>query len=324
LKSNSPAEDNLSFKPASEPSDTAGRGGGIVKHFERFLLLVFVVCLGPSSIASQSQLSPPQTPASHPSANVTLPAGTKVELVLTRPIWALPAKAGDPVYAETSFPTVSGGGMAIPAGTFVLGTIEEVTRPTRRSSRAELEVLFTKIIFANGFVVSLAGGTSAIPAAAGEADAQPETLIAITIQATTVNDLLLDNGAEIEMTLGAPLVLDAKQIALSIPLSHAPQPTQFQSATLCRPTSGTPGTPGTPDTVIPGSPGTPSTTVPGGPGMPDITIPGTPATPDTVIPGMPGSPGSRGTACPMKPMVISCALVQQSKTSSTSQPVAVR
>lgn len=295
-----------------------------MKHFERSLLLLFVVCPGLISFEAQAQQPPPQPSPSQPTANVTLPPGTKVELVLTRPIWALPAKAGEPVYAETSFPTVSGGGMAIPAGTFVLGTIEEVTRPTRRSSRAELQVLFTKIIFGNGYVVSLPGGTSAITAAAGEADAQPRTLIAITIQATTANDLLLDNGAEIEMTLGAPLVLDAKQIALSMPLSHAPLTSQFQSATLCRPTSGTPGTPGTPDTVIPGSPGTPSTTVPGGPGMPDITMPGTPATPDTVIPGMPGSPGSRGTACPMKPMVISCALVQQSQTSSTSQPVAVR
>ena len=63
------------------------------------------------------------------------------------------------------------------------------------------------------------------PAPLGE---QGETLIAITIQVTTANDLLLDNGAEVEMTLGAPLELDAKQVAQSIPLSRVPAPGQLQ------------------------------------------------------------------------------------------------
>jgi len=244
-----------------------------------------------------------------------------------RPVWAISAKKGDQVYAQTSFPIAMGNRVVIPAGTYVQGTIEAVTRPTRRMSRAEIQVLFTKFIFADGYVVALPGspGTVAIdPAGSAVPSALGETLIAIAIQVTTANDLLLDNGAVVEMTLGAPLALDAQQVARAGPISHAPQPGQLPSATQCRFVPGTPGTPGTSDTVIPGSPGTPDTVIPGGPGMPDTVIPGTPATPDTVIPGTPGTPGTPDSYCPAKPMVISCALVAPRKPSSTSQPEAAK
>jgi hypothetical protein len=300
-----------------------------VSRFEAVLLLAALLGFPASGSASQIQASQAQPSPSSSPVSITVPAGTTIELVVTRPEWAQSAKDGDTIYAQTSFPTVVGNGMAIPAGTYVEGTIESLTRPTRKFDRAEIQVLFTKIIFGNGYTVELPGGASTVqaPAAATASTNSPtpgnapaaegETLIAITIQVTTANDLLLDNGAEVEMTLGAPLVLDATQIAKSIPVSRAPQPGQLQSATLCR---NIPATPGTPDTVIPGSPGTPDITIPGGPGMPDITIPGVPATPDTVIPGSPGAPGY---SCPAKPMVISCTLVNNQPTQN-SQPVAAR
>ncbi len=261
-----------------------------------------------------------QPSAASPHASVTLPSGTKIELVVTRPEWAQSAKDGDTLYAQTSFPVVAGGSMAIPAGTYVQGTIESVTQPTRKLEHAEIQVLFTKIIFASGYTVELPGGTTTMPAP----PVPGETLIAITIQVTTANDLLLDNGSEVEMTLGAPLELDAKEIAQSIPLSRVPAPGQLQSATLCRNIPGSPGTPGTPDTVIPGSPGTPDITIPGGPGMPDTVIPGTPATPDTVIPGSPGDPGTPDYFCPAKPLVISSAPVVTNQPTPNAQPVAAR
>jgi len=300
-----------------------------VRRFEAVLLSVSLLgfSVSGSAIPIQSTLTQP-SPASAP-ASITVPAGTKIELVVTRPERAQSAKDGDTVYAQTSFPTVAGGGMAIPAGTYVEGTIESVTRPTRKFDRAEIQVLFTKIIFASGYTVELPGPTSATQAPAtdpapGETPpGQGETLIAITIQVTPANDLLLDNGAEVEMTLGAPLQLDAKQVAQSIPLSRLPQPGQLQSATLCHNIPGSLGSPGTPDTVIPGSPGTPDITIPGGPGMPDTVIPGTPATPDTVIPGSPGTPDDPGYTCPAKPLVISSTPVNNQPTQS-SQPVAAR
>jgi hypothetical protein len=305
-----------------------------VKRFGASFLAVFAFCLGSNALAAQSQPSQPQSTGAGaaPAAAITLPAGTKIELFLLRPVWAVSAKAGDPLYAQVSFPAVADDRVVIPAGAYVLGTIEDLTKPTRRSSRAQIEVLFTKIIFANGYTVVLPGGAgeaATAPTSTAGTPKQPgETLMAITVQVTTANDLLLDNGAGIEMALGVPLALDTTLVAQSLPMSHAPQPSQFKSATMCRYVPGSPGmpgSPGTPDTVIPGSPGTPSTTIPGGPGMPDITIPGTPATPPTVIPGSPGTPGTPGTpgrSCPPAPLVISCVPVTQNKQQSTSQPVA--
>jgi len=297
-----------------------------VKRFGSILLSALLFIFPISGLAGPMQAEAAQPSAAGTSPPIILSAGTKVELLVTRPVRALTAKAGDPIYAQTSFPVVTGTGIAIPAGTYVEGTIESVTRPTRRSNRAEIEVLFTKIVFANGYVAPLPGdpGATGTAPGGGPQSENNETLIAITIQATMANDLLLDNGANLEMTLGAPLALDAQQIAQAIPLSRTPQPGQFKSATQCRGIPGSPGTPGSPDTVIPGSPGTPSTTIPGGPGMPDITIPGTPATPDTVIPGSPGSPGSPDSICPAAPMVISCAPVFKNKQPLTPQPVAAR
>ena len=293
-----------------------------MRRFKAVLLSISLLGFSVSGSAIQNQSTLTQPFLASAPASITVPAGTKVELVVTRPEWAQSAKDGDTVYAQTSFPTVAGNGMAIPAGTYVEGTIESVTRPTRKFDRAEIQVLFTKIVFANGYTVELPGATSGMQAPAAN-PAQGETLIAITIQVTPANDLLLDNGAEVEMTLGAPLQLDAKQVAQSIPLSRLPQPGQLKSATQCRDIPGSPGSPGSPDTVIPGSPGTPDTVIPGGPGMPDTVIPGSPATPDTVIPGSPGTSGTSDYICPAKPLVISSTPVNNQPTQG-SQPVAVR
>ncbi|MFZ1940848.1 MAG: hypothetical protein WBA18_06465 [Terracidiphilus sp.] len=294
-----------------------------MKHFAASWLLPFVFCLGASGSIAQS-LPSPQQPSVSPPATITLPPGTKIAMDVTRAIRAATAKAGDQLYAQVSFPTVIGSRVAIPAGAYVQGTVEGVTRPTRKSGSAEIDALFTKIIFANGYTLVLPGGAYAAASAPAPADTQGESLIAIKIRVSVANDLLLDNGAQVEMTIETPLAVEASEVAQDIPLEHAPSPQQFVTATACRYIPGSPGTPGTPDTVIPGTPGTPSTTIPGGPGMPDITIPGTPATPPTVIPGTPGTPWTPGIACPPPPLVTSCTPIVPGKSSSTSQPAAAK
>jgi hypothetical protein len=177
-----------------------------------------------------------------------------------------------------------GSTIVIPPGTYVEGKLEAVTRPTRKVKLAQLQVAIAKIIFANGYTIE-------VPVDAAAAN--------ISVKATTANDLLMDNGAQFQIALAAPLSLDQQQIVSAIPLTRALVPGQFKTATLCR---NVPATQGTPDTVIPGLPGTPDTVIPGGPGMPDTVIPGTPATPSTTIPGIPGYPGYY---CPAPPLVVS-------------------
>lgn len=296
-------------------------------RFVSFLILLNVLVTAVEAETAPSQSGSPQAGSAGAPASITLPPGTRVELALTVPVWAKKARVGDPLYTQTYFPVTAGSSIAIPAGSWVQGRIESITLPTRKASRATLQVLFTKIIFANGYTLALpefSKQPANAPAQEPVSDILPATASTITVEASPSNDLLLDNGAQIEMTLAAPLAVDRGEIASAIPLSRPPEPGKFKSATLCRPTSGSPGTPGSPDTVIPGSPGTPSTTIPGGPGMPDITIPGTPATPETVIPGMPGTPGTSGTVCPMAPIVISSVPVvlrpPENKSPATSSP----
>jgi hypothetical protein len=221
-----------------------------------------------------------------------VPSGTQVPLLVTRPVRAQHAqmqgaRVQDALFAQTSFPVAIGGRMAIPAGTYVEGEILSLTQPTRKVSQSKMRVRFTGLVFANGYTVPL-----------GHDGSDADTMD-VTVQVSTANDLLLDNGVQMEMTLTTPVTLSGKSVRGAIPLSKPPKPGSLASATVCRPTAGTPGSP---DTVIPGSPGTPDTVIPGLNGMPDTVIPGTPSTPDSVIPGNPGSPG---TVCPAQPRVIS-------------------
>jgi hypothetical protein len=243
--------------------------------------------------------------------------------MLTSPILAKTAKAGDGVYAQAVFPVAVNNQMAIPPGTYVQGQIDALTRPGWLSPHAQFQIHFTKIIFANGYTVELAGPQNV---ASGRPPAQPasatsgmllapadDVIAAVAtayVQVSSSSDVLLDNGSQIEMVLQVPLLLNAANVAAAVRLSNPALLAHLKSATLCRPIPGTPGTPGTVIPGTPGTPGTPPTVIPGGPGMPDTVIPGTPGTPgtpDTIIPGTPGTPY---VPCPSPPVVTSNPKVQ--------------
>jgi hypothetical protein len=151
---------------------------------------------------------------------------------------------------------------------------------------------FSKIIFSNGYTLEL----ESAPVQAATATVHAEV--------TARNDVLLDNGAQFDMVVQAPLALEAKRIAEAVRRTRALPVGSAKSASLCRPI---PATPGTSDTVIqgtPGSPGTPDIVIPGAGGMPPTVIPGTPATPGTPPTIFPGSPGTPSVPCPAPGAVI--------------------
>lgn len=242
--------------------------------------------------ASGAHDTSPQTSAAPVPATITLPAGTRITLALVDPVWAKTVKARDAVYATTAFPVVSNGTMAIPPGTYVLGEIDAVTKPSWRDAHALFQMHFIKIIFANGYTLEL----ESAPLQAATAT--------VHVQVSSRNDVLLDNGAQFDMILQTPLALDANSVAQAVRRS---QPLKFgatKSASMCRPI---PATPGTSDTVIPGTPGTPGTpdiTIPGPDGT-STTIPGSPGTPGTSPTIIPGTPGTPEIPCPAPPAVIS-------------------
>ena len=265
-------------------------------------------------------------------STITIPAGTKIVLALTSPVWANSAKPGDAIYSSAAFPVEASNQIAIPPGTYAQGQIDTLTRPKGRSSRAEFQIHFTKLIFVNGYTVLLPSvplntGSLQDQSATGDETTLPQVptgIATVYVDVSSRSDILLDKGTQIEMVLQNALSLNAGSVLAA---AHRTKPLQIaavKSATLCRPT---PGTPGTSDTVIPGtpgSPGTPDTVIPGGPGMPPTVIPGIPATPGTPPTIIPGSPGTPGTVCPAPPAVLSTLSAKDVHTKTLSFPAEVQ
>ncbi len=108
-----------------------------------------------------------QQPATDPPApnTITVPSGTKLLMALKSGINTKTAKAGDSVYLETNFPVTIENVMAIPPGTYVQGTIDNVKRSGRIKGRAEVLFHFTTLIFPSGYTVSVPGSVNDVPGA---------------------------------------------------------------------------------------------------------------------------------------------------------------
>lgn len=88
---------------------------------------------------------------------VTIPAGTRVPLVMINSVSSKHSKAGDPVYLESVYPVVQDGRIVIPTGTHVSGTVTHAKRPGRIKGRGKLMVRLDEMILPNGVIRSLAG-----------------------------------------------------------------------------------------------------------------------------------------------------------------------
>jgi hypothetical protein len=66
-------------------------------------------------------------------------------------------KAGDTVRAVVAFPVTIGTQLAIPAGTFVDGSVIRVTAHPQSGQKPSLLVHFTRLVFSNGYSVTLNG-----------------------------------------------------------------------------------------------------------------------------------------------------------------------
>ena len=133
------------------------------------LLLVIVLSHALASLAQDQPQLVPRTPIARqqsnvdPSAEYSIPAGTKVPLTLTQGVTSKTAKEGDPVYAQTAFPITQNNRIVIPAGSYVQGVVRRVVRPGRVKGRAELQMSFTSMIFPNGYTVLLPATVQGVP-----------------------------------------------------------------------------------------------------------------------------------------------------------------
>lgn len=111
--------------------------------------------------ASPNTASAASTPAK--TAQIEVPSGTHLPLVLHNGISTRTAKPGDPVYFETIFPVMINGKVVIPAGSYVSGEVTESKRPGRVKGRGELMIKLTTMILPNAYMVNL----NAVPGQAG-------------------------------------------------------------------------------------------------------------------------------------------------------------
>jgi len=101
---------------------------------------------GPAPQAAQAKTEPPST--------VTIPAGTRLALVLTQPIQSRYIHRGDDIYAQINSPVDAGNELVIPAGTFVQGTVDKIGRD---GSRGELHLQSLSITFPDGYIAPISG-----------------------------------------------------------------------------------------------------------------------------------------------------------------------
>jgi type IV secretion system protein VirB10 len=111
------------------------------------------------------QTMAPQVATTTYPSTVTIPAGTRVLMVLKSPLHTTSGTAGSGLYLETLYPVVQGNGVVIPARAQVQGVVESDERPGHLKRTSELRFRFTTLIFPNNVVVPINGVLQSIPGA---------------------------------------------------------------------------------------------------------------------------------------------------------------
>lgn len=109
--------------------------------------------------SSQPSTAPPSA-ASSPGANpinipaqIVVPAGTHLPLILHNGISSRDARPGTQLYFETTFPIVINDRIVIPVGSYAQGEVTEAKRAPKGKSGAEIRIHLTTLILPNGYTV---------------------------------------------------------------------------------------------------------------------------------------------------------------------------
>lgn len=125
--------------------------------------LIALILFGNLALAQQAGKAPLVTPTPAKETQLTIPAGTKIPISLRNTISTQGNHAGDPVYAQSTFPVVVDEHIVIPAGTYVQGKISSIKPAGRIKGRAEVLMHFTTLIYPSGYTVMLPGSIENSP-----------------------------------------------------------------------------------------------------------------------------------------------------------------
>jgi hypothetical protein len=127
---------------------------------------VLFFCLLGCLHAQQQQPAPvlkerPETPPN----SIQVDAGTHVLLSMINSVSTKQSVVGDRIYLETAFPILANGKMIVPRGSWVTGTVTEVTRPKRGlKGNGEIAVRFDSLTLPNGVTRSFRSNLGALDA----------------------------------------------------------------------------------------------------------------------------------------------------------------
>ena len=130
-----------------------------VRHFCGALILTGAL----AGLSCAQEQDGPQTnapaPAPRPAATtgqiITVPAGTRIAVILENGISTATAKPGDSVYFRTSFPITMNNRVVVPVGSYLRGEIVEAKRPGRVKGRGQFRLRLNTLVLPNGYTVDL-------------------------------------------------------------------------------------------------------------------------------------------------------------------------
>ena len=119
----------------------------------------------PPAAKQEAKADAEQTPAKREPKKdeLVIPAGTKIPVRLQHALSTKNSRAGDGVYARTTFPFAMNDRIVVPAGTYVQGTITHIQRAGHVKGRAEVLIHFTTLVFPSGYTVMLPGAVESAP-----------------------------------------------------------------------------------------------------------------------------------------------------------------
>jgi hypothetical protein len=91
--------------------------------------------------------------ANNAPAQIVVPAGTHLPLILHNGITSRDARPGVQLYFETTFPVVINDRVVIPVGSYAQGEITEAKRAQKGKGGAEVRIHLTTLILPNGYTV---------------------------------------------------------------------------------------------------------------------------------------------------------------------------
>jgi hypothetical protein len=106
-------------------------------------------------VGAPTPVAPPAAVSRTPSQKLTVPAGTRVAVVLENGISTRSAKAGDSLYFHTAFPVTQNNQVVIPVGSYLRGSLLDSKRPGRVKGKGEFRLRLESLILPNGYTVDL-------------------------------------------------------------------------------------------------------------------------------------------------------------------------